>query len=235
MSEHKQVDAFRIAGRLAFVPAVLALSGCGLMGRQDDPLPAVDSRRAVVAQSPATDGAIYAAGRDVAFFEDLKARRVGDLLTIVLKESTSASKSASTKTKKDSTVDLPGPTLAGRAVTVNGKPVLESSIEGKREFDGQGSSSQSNNLTGNITVTVVDRLPNGNLLVQGEKWLRLNQGDEFVRITGVIRPYDIQQDNTVTSDRVADARISYGGRGMVASSNRAGWLARFFNSAWYPY
>ena len=90
-------------------------------------------------------------------------------------------------------------------------------------------------LLTSITVTVVERLPNGNLLVQGEKWLRLNQGDEFVRIAGVIRPNDIQQDNTVTSDRVADARISYGGRGMVASSNRAGWLARFFNSAWYPY
>lgn len=122
-------------------------------------------------------------------------------------------------------------------MTVNGKAVLESSIEGAREFDGQGSSSQSNTLSGNITVTVVSRLQNGNLVVQGEKWLRLNQGDEFVRISGVIRPYDIQQDNTMaTSDCVADARISYGGRGMVAMSvNRAGWLSRFFNSAWYPY
>lgn len=235
MSEQMQSEALRSTGRLAFAPLLLALAACGLGDRRDEPLPAADARRMVAAQSPATDGSIYATGRDVAFFEDLKARRVGDLLTIVLRESTSASKSASTKTKKDSSVDLPGPTLAGRAVTMNGKPVLESSIEGTREFDGQGSSSQSNTLTGNITVTVVERLPNGNLLVQGEKWLRLNQGDEFVRIAGVIRPYDIQQDNTVTSDRVADARISYGGRGMVASSNRAGWLARFFNSAWYPY
>lgn len=235
MSEQQQADAFRIAGRLGLVPAVLALVGCGLVSQPDGPLPAAESRSTVAVPTPVTDGAIYAAGREVAFFEDLKARRVGDLLTIVLRESTSASKSASTKTKKDSTVDLPDPTLAGRSVTVNGKPVLDSSIESTREFDGQGSSSQSNTLSGNITVTVVERQPNGNLLVQGEKWLRLNQGDEFVRITGVIRPYDIQQDNTVTSDRVADARISYGGRGMVASANRAGWLARFFNSAWYPY
>ncbi len=220
---------------LFFVPVAVAASGCGLMGRQDQPLPGVDRGRPVAVYPAPSDGAIYAAGSDVSLFEDLKARRIGDLLTIVLKESTSASKSASTKTKKDSSIDLPGPTLAGRAVTVNGKPVLESSIEGAREFDGQGSSSQSNTLSGNITVTVVNRLPNGNLVVQGEKWLRLNQGDEFVRISGVVRPYDVLQDNTVTSDRVADAIISYGGRGMVASASRAGWLARFFNSSWYPY
>lgn len=221
------------------IVAVLCLAatfaGCGFMTRDDPPLPAADPGRVATARPAPIDGAIYAAGTDVALFEDLKARRIGDLLTIVLQESTSASKSASTKTKKDSTVDLPGPTLLGRAVTRNGRALLENSLEGTREFDGQGSSSQSNNLTGNITVTVVNRLPNGNLVVQGEKWLRLNQGDEFVRITGVIRPYDIQQDNTVTSDRVADARISYGGKGMVASSNRAGWLSRFFNSGLYPY
>jgi flagellar L-ring protein precursor FlgH len=235
MSESEETVVLRLMPRLVMMQIVWILSGCGFMAGRDRPLPEIDPGRSVAAQSQATDGAIYAAGRDVALFEDLKARRIGDLLTIVLRESTSASKSASTKTKKDTSIDLPGPTLAGRAVTVNGKPILESSLEGTREFDGQGSSSQSNTLSGNITVTVVNRLPNGNLLVQGEKWLRLNQGDEFVRISGVIRPYDIQQDNTVTSDRVADARISYGGRGMVASANRAGWLARFFNSSWYPY
>jgi flagellar L-ring protein FlgH len=225
----------RIIGVVAFAAVIVALAGCGLMTRDDPPLPSADPGRVAAARPAAIDGAIYAAGSELALFEDLKARRVGDLLTIVLRESTSASKNASTKTKKDTTVDLPGPTLLGRAVTANGTPFLDNSIEGSREFDGQGSSSQSNTLSGNITVTIVNRLTNGNLVVQGEKWLRLNQGDEFVRISGVIRPYDIQQDNTVTSDRVADARISYGGKGMVASSNRAGWLARFFNSAFYPY
>ena len=78
-------------------------------------------------------------------------------------------------------------------------------------------------------------LANGNLVVRGEKWLKLNQGDEFVRISGVIRPYDIATDNTVTSDRVADARISYGGKGAVQAASRMGWLARFFNSALAPF
>ena len=225
----------RSATIMALSLALSGLSACGFMTREDPPLPAADPGRVAVARPGGIDGAIYAAGTEMALFEDLKARRIGDLLTIVLRESTSATKSASTKTKKDTSLDLPGPTLLGRAVTVDGRPILENSLEGTREFDGQGSSSQSNNLSGNITVTIVNRLPNGNLVVQGEKWLRLNQGDEFVRITGVIRPYDIQQDNTVTSDRVADARISYGGKGMVASSNRAGWLTRFFNSGLYPY
>jgi flagellar L-ring protein precursor FlgH len=220
---------------VSLVAAAAALAGCGFMTREDAALPAADLARMRTAPAAPVDGAIYAAGTEMAIFEDLKARRVGDLLTIVLRESTSASKSASTKTKKDSSIDLPAPTLVGGGVTRKDRAILQNSLEGAREFDGQGSSSQSNNLTGNITVTVVERLPNGNLLVRGEKWLRLNQGDEFVRISGVIRPHDVQQDNTVTSDRVADARISYGGKGALASSNRAGWLSRFFNSALYPY
>ncbi len=212
----------------------LSLVGCrGLL--QDAPLP--PSSMPAMSQAPAmaSAGAIYAAGSDLRLFEDVRARRVGDLLTIVLQESTSASKSASTKTQKDSEVDLQAPTLLGRGVTANGTPLLQNSIGAEREFEGAGSSSQSNRLTGNITVAVVQRMPNGNLVVQGEKWLKLNQGDEFVRISGIVRPFDIGQDNTVSSDRVADARISYGGRGVVASSNRAGWLDRFFNSGLMPY
>ena len=88
---------------------------------------------------------------------------------------------------------------------------------------------------GSITVTVVDRLANGNLVLQGEKWLTLNQGDEFIRIRGIVRPYDIGTDNTVTSDKIANARISYSGRGTLANTNRAGWLARFFNTPWMPF
>jgi flagellar L-ring protein precursor FlgH len=180
-------------------------------------------------------GAIFASGGEVSLFEDLRARRVGDVVTIELRESTSATKSASTKTQKDSSVEIPGPTLLGRPVTANGTPILETSIAAEREFDGAGSSSQSNKLTGNLTAVVVARLPNGNLVVRGEKWLRLNQGDEYVRVTGVVRPIDIGTDNIVGSDRVADARISYGGRGVVANSNKPGWLDRFFNSPVMPF
>lgn len=191
--------------------------------------------RAAVPHARPTAGAIYASGTEMAWFEDTRARRVGDLITVLLQESTNASKSNSTKTKKASTLDNAAPTLAGRAVTLGGKPLLQASAQGSNQFQGEGASTQSNALQGSLTAVVTERLPNGNLVVQGEKWLQLNQGEEFVRVTGVVRAADILPDNTVTSDKVADARISYSGTGAVQSASRMGWLARFFNSALVPF
>ena len=101
-------------------------------------------------------------------------------------------------------------------------------------LDGTGNSAQSNRLQGSVTVTVIQRLPNGNLVVQGQKNMRLNQGDEMVQIQGIVRPADIGTDNTIASSKVADARIAFGGRGAIAQSNSMGWLGRFFNSPVFP-
>jgi flagellar L-ring protein precursor FlgH len=181
------------------------------------------------------NGAIYQVGHDVALFENAVAHRVGDTLTIRLNESTNASKSATTSTKKSSSVDLPGPTIAGRPVTVNGTEVLQMGIDNKTEFDGEGASKQSNQLQGYITVTVAQRLSNGNLLVRGQKWIAINQGKEFVRLQGIVRPIDIDPDNSISSLKVADAMISYGGKGTLADANSPGLLARFFNLSWLPF
>ena len=93
----------------------------------------------------------------------------------------------------------------------------------------------SNSLSGNITVTVHDVLPNGVLMVKGEKWLTLNQGDEYIRISGMVRPQDIGSDNTVESTKLADARIAYSGTGSVNDSNVMGWMSRFFIGAIWPF
>jgi flagellar L-ring protein precursor FlgH len=183
----------------------------------------------------ANNGAIFQAGTDVALFENATARRVGDIVTIRLVESTNASKSSSTTTSKKTSVSLPGPTIAGRPVTVNGTPILETSIDNDNSFDGSGDSAQSNQLTGDITVAVVKRMANGNLLVRGQKWIGINQGREFIRIQGVVRPIDIQPDNSIESTKVANASISYGGKGAIASANAPSLLARFFNSPWMPF
>ena len=180
------------------------------------------------------NGAIYQTGFDVPLFENSVARRVGDTVTINLVESTAAQKSSSTKTSKSTKVDIPGPTLFGKPVTVNGTEILSANLENDRSFDGAGDSQLSNKLQGNITVTVAKRLPNGNLLVRGQKLIGINQGREFVRIQGVIRPIDILPDNTIPSYKVADASISYGGQGALADANRPGLLSRFFNSRWNP-
>ncbi|MGY1408000.1 MULTISPECIES: flagellar basal body L-ring protein FlgH [unclassified Luteimonas] len=184
-------------------------------------------------------GSIYASAgggnRAMSLFQDNKARSVGDLLTIVLVENTRARTNATTAVSKESGVDIAAPTIFGQDITYNGRPLLQAGIEGTRDFAGRGDSAQSNQLAGNITVSVVEDLGNGNLRVAGEKRMRLNQGDELVQIQGLVRAADIGPDNRISSDRVGQAEILYGGRGTLARSNAMGWLGRFFNSAAFPY
>jgi len=184
---------------------------------------------------PATGGAIYQAGYDVPLFENSVAHRVGDVLTILLEEKTDASKSASTTTAKKTKADLPGPTIFGAPITMHGKEIFAGSMNNASSFDGSGDSKQSNVLNGSISVTIVKRLGNGNLLVRGQKVININQGSEYVRLQGIVRTIDIAPDNTVSSSRVADASISYGSQGVLASANSKGWLARFFDSKWLPF
>lgn len=184
---------------------------------------------------PASNGAIYQVGRDVALFENPVARHVGDIVTIVLNESTAAKKSATTNTAKTTTDTLPGMTLLGAAATLHGVPLLSNNINDATKFAGAGDSAQSNSLTGFITATVTRVLPNGNLFVIGEKLIGINQGSEYVRISGVVRPIDLAPDNSIPSLKVGAARISYGGKGALAEANAQGWLSRFFNSPWTPF
>ena len=194
---------------------------------------------------PQSSGAIYQSGYSNNLFSDTKAHRVGDLLTIVLQEKTQASKSASTNAKKKDSVSITDPVLFGSPVRFNAPGILPlasnrsnglgNSLDSSQDFGGSGDTSQSNSLTGNITVVVTRVLSNGNLVVQGSKHLTLNQGDELIRIRGLVRPEDIQQDNTVISTRVGDAEITYSGSGVVADASHMGWLSRFFMSVFWPF
>ncbi len=215
--------------------AVFVLAGC-----QSVPEPEADSWSTAVdagsaSAAPASRGAIYQRTYYAPLFENPTARRVGDLVTVRLEERTTATKSATTSTSKSTSSQIPGPIIGGRPVTVDGVPILETNVGSEHEFDGQGDSQQSNRLDGSIAVTVVSRLPNGNLVVRGQKWLQLNQGKEFVRIEGVIRPIDLEPDNSLPSWKVADAKIAYGGKGVLNEANSMGWLARFFQSPIMPF
>jgi flagellar L-ring protein precursor FlgH len=218
---------------LCAVLIVAALSGC----QTAKPLKEDDEQLSWAQESvpPASNGAIYQVGRDVALFENPIARHVGDIVTIVLNESTAAKKSATTTTAKTTNENLPGMTLLGSPVTIHGTPVLSNNISDASKFNGEGDSAQSNSLTGYITATVVRVLPNGNLLIKGEKQIWINQGSEYVRVSGVIRPIDLAPDNSIPSLKVGAARISYGGKGALADANAPGWLSRFFNSPWTPF
>ena len=124
--------------------------------------------------------------------------------------------------------------MFGGDVKLFGRNILENDIESQSAFDGEGDSAQSNTLDGDITVSVVGVLPNGNLVVQGEKWITINQGDEYIRLQGIVRPVDISTDNTVLSTKVGNAQIAYGGTGVLADTNRQGWLTRFFSTVIWP-
>jgi flagellar L-ring protein FlgH len=210
---------------------VIAITGCVMPPKQPDYSATWPD---LPEDTAPTSGSIYRVGYDVPLFENSVAHRVGDTVTIMLQESTNASKSSTTGTKKSSSVDIEAPTGIGSQITLQGAPI-GLGLDKKSEFNGSGTSAQSNKLSGYITVTVAKRLSNGNLVVRGQKWLTLNQGSEFVRVQGIIRPVDIDPDNTVPSHKVADAIISYGGTGALADANTPGLLTRFFSSKWMPF
>jgi flagellar L-ring protein precursor FlgH len=156
-------------------------------------------------------------------------------LTITLLEKTQAKKADDLKTKKDNQMSVTAPTLFGMAASVLTGNDVETKLASTKEFTGTGAADQSNSLSGNISVTVVDLLPNGNLSVRGEKRVTLNQGDEFIRLSGIVRPVDINSGNIITSDKVADVTIMYVGEGAMADASKMGWLARIVQSPWFPF
>ncbi|MGH8290237.1 MAG: flagellar basal body L-ring protein FlgH [Steroidobacteraceae bacterium] len=181
------------------------------------------------------DGAIFHSGYGGGLFENPTARNVGDVVTVVLEEATTAQKSSQTDTSKTTKDALAAPTILGLPVTIHGTPVLSGSLNNANSFSGAGDSKQSDSLAGDISVTVVKRLRNGNLVIDGEKEIDLNQGSEFVRLEGIIRPVDVAPDNTIPSTEVADARIAYGQHGAINDANAPGLLSRFFNFSWLPF
>ena len=181
------------------------------------------------------NGSIYQRGMRVGLFEDTTAKYIGDVLTVVLIENTNASATSNTNSSKDNKVELPGPTLAGQPVTKEGVEILNNKFNGEREFSGQGTSAMNSSLNGKISVTVADVLPNRNLVVRGEKLMMLNQSDEYVRFIGIVRPQDIEQDNTIKSTRVANVHLAYGGQGDLSQANQMGQLGKFFQSQAWPY
>lgn len=185
------------------------------------------------------NGAIFQQQVGSALFANNTALRVGDTLTVRLVERTTASTSAATSTSKDTSAEISNPTVFGRSPTRRDNsgalPLFGGSLNSSSDFAGGGNSTQSNSMEGNMTVTVYQRLPNGNLMVKGERWITVNQGREFLRIAGIVRPADILPDNSVPSFKIADARIDYRATGALDSANRQGWLSRFFQAPWMPF
>ena len=221
----------RGASTLATLVVLILLQGCTAMSRPraipDDPEFAPVRPQAMMQRDRAS-GSIYQVARNYNFYGDTVALNVGDVLTVTLQESTRASKNADTRIIKDNEIKLPEPNILGKSNFGIG-----TSLNNERDFKTRADADQSNSLAGSITVSVTEVLPNGVLRIRGEKWLSLTNGEEYIRLTGLVRPRDIQPDNSVASNRIADARIAYGGTGDFDQANQMGWLARFFNSEWW--
>jgi flagellar L-ring protein FlgH len=210
--------------------AIAALSGCANL---PNPLRTVEvhqpltARPAPIPVAAPGSGAIFQAVSYQPLFEDRRARLVGDTLIININEKLNASKTATTNADRKGTTAFSVPTAQIGSVAIKG-----GSISGQSDikFNGSGDSGANNVFTGTITVTVIDVLANGNLLVSGEKQIGINTGSEFVRLSGVVNPTTILAGNVVSSSQVADARLEYRGTGAVDEANTMGWLARVFQS-----
>jgi flagellar L-ring protein precursor FlgH len=218
--------SFRAAAAFAGLLAVAAPADAGVFGKKQPPEDFTAVRAPAVPVAAPANGSIFQVNDGyAALYEGWRARKVGDPLTIVLVERTAASKSASSKLDSAGSGSITPPATGALSLFKG----TDASISGARNFNGQGATDQANSLSGEVSVTVAEVYANGTMLVQGQKRVTLNRGDEFVRIKGIVRTADVGADNRVPSTRVADAQISYTGKGDVARASRQGWLGRFFS------
>ena len=170
-------------------------------------------------------GTIFNAANGNLFSMESKAQMVGDIITIEFAESFQATKSQNAATSKTSDSSISLPTLMARA-----ELSAKLSAAAENSFSGSGSSAQSNSLTGQVSVHVVRVFQNGNLEILGQKKLTLNNGDEYIRVQGIVRPQDINAENVVSSDRIANANIQYIGAGDIAASGKKGWYSKILDN-----
>jgi flagellar L-ring protein precursor FlgH len=208
---------------LVLVAAVLA--GCTSVPPTNVHQP-MTARPAPKADNLYANGAIFNAGTSRPLFEDRRARYVGDTLTINITENTSASTKSNSSANRTGSISASVPTI----YNLPGKSFQGTSLaaESANDFSGKGESAAKNVFTGAITVTVIEVLENGNLLVSGEKQVAIGQGQEYIRLSGVVNPTFITATNTIASSRVADARVEYKESGYISEAQVMGWLARFF-------
>jgi flagellar L-ring protein precursor FlgH len=223
--------------RLVLVAAALLVAGCKTTGdalrivEVHQPLSTRPAQPVPLATGP-QNGAIFqpqyaAYANYVPLFEDRRARNIGDTLTILINEKVSASKRATTAADRKGGMSFVVPEIQLGTKSYPGGSIKANS---NNEFEGGGDSAANNVFTGAIAVTVIEVLPNGNLVVSGEKQIGINQGSEFIRLSGVVNPTFILAGNQVSSTTVADARLEYRGSGYIDEAQTMGWLARVFQS-----
>jgi len=218
--------------------AAALLAGCNSKPVRD---PAFAPVAPVVPQmNVQQNGAIYQAGYERSWFENVRARRVGDILVVSLVEDTEASQTNAGKISKSNSTSITNPTWFGKPVNFDAplfgaNSNFGASMDSSHSFDGSGENTQNNEFSGSISVMVTEVLANGYMRVRGEKRIAMTGGNEYIRVSGIVRPEDINTDNTIDSTKIADATLTYVGDGQVSMASQMGWIAKFFISAVMPW
>jgi flagellar L-ring protein precursor FlgH len=169
-------------------------------------------------------------------FINAKARRVGDILTIKIVESSKATNNASTNTGRTTSMAVGLSSLFNLEQNFSANSIFNpfgtAQSDYESEFDGSGTTARSGALTAYITARIIQVLPNGNFIIEGNREVRINNENQIITLTGLVRPRDIAASNVILSTYIADARISYSGSGVLNDQQRPGWLARLLDSIW---
>jgi len=214
------------------VSASLALAGCSSVREAKiSESFQMNYDEVVPVREAAPDGAIYSRANAGFFLGDRRAQRVGDLLTVKLDESMTATKKDDTSLNRSGNISATLPSALFGPGAINIAPARPNGLttSTSSDFSGAAQANKTDTVKFDITVVVTRVYENGNLWVQGQKQLAVNQGQEFVRVSGLIRPEDIEPGNTIAGQKLAQAQISYTGAGEYHEATKQGWLGRVFN------
>lgn len=215
---------------------VIWLSACGSSNSNmsnitiPEPLEEIQT----TAPAPQEKGSLWSANAD-SLVSDRKAQNVGDLVTVIIEETASASKNASTSTGRDSSMSASIPNFFGMESNFVGSSVdLNNLVNAQmgNNFAGTGTTSRDDTLTASLSTQVIARYPNGQLKIRGGKEVMVNNEVQIIYLTGIVRPVDITSNNTISSDKILNARISYTGQGVISDKQEAGWLMRGLDHIW---
>ncbi|MCL1980706.1 MAG: flagellar basal body L-ring protein FlgH [Proteobacteria bacterium] len=212
-----------------------ALTGCGSRSQEVTAAHEPLEEPVVANPRPQSPGTLWN-GDEGSWLADVKARRVGDIITVTIREQATASKQATTDTSRGSGISAGISTFFGLEQNVQDSTNINpSSMIGSNSsdsFSGKGQTTRSENLTATLTTQVVEVYPNGNLKIRGGKSVAVNNENQIIYLTGIVRPFDVTSDNTVDSGSILNAQITYTGKGIVSDKQKPGWLMRIFDSTW---
>ncbi|MDY0137515.1 MAG: flagellar basal body L-ring protein FlgH [Thiomicrospira sp.] len=228
----------QIASLAAVMVSVALMQGCSTAPERMEQFSYEPSYPMNIAQAAQPmNGSLYQAANAMTLFDDARAHRVGDIITVKLVEKFNAKKKDEAKYDKSNNVDLGVSTplnILGRSAEQIYAPLGTGGIGfgSNNSFSGKSDVKQDSSITGSVAVTVVEVIPNGNLVVRGEKWITLHDGEEVIRFAGIIRPQDIKADNTIESGKVADVRLIYRDTGIGGDTARPGAVTKFLSKFW---